>query len=457
MRLALLLLFLVCAGVGAAHADFDRPVGIYLLSDPSPPASVTNVLSKPFVDGYAQRLQWTALEPAPGVYDFARIDSVVAAVQPLGKRFTLSILAAEVPHDLSAAAGAETVSVGVGASTRLTVLPWHAPARARWNSLLAALAEHPVPDAAAGGAWVPLRDHSLLHGLSGVPFGMNGIRDVGNHLRDHPLYRRDSLIAGVVRGQQALRDAFPGTFAWLAFFRMGDAIAAPACDVQLLDSLRARFWNGSGPPRLGLFEENFACSTPSTTFAFALAQEKENTYIAFQALQAWLSPFANPAATDSCLVMTAPGNRSSAVSGPEVGMERVYDAFHARYLELYESDLAHEAFADEFEAFWTQLHGSALGIDAPTLTATRLRLWPNPTAATSTIEFAPAAGGRTRLEILDLSGRRVATLVDAVLEAGTRRIVWDGRDATGRATRPGLYRVRCTSGAQRESRMLVRR
>jgi hypothetical protein len=158
--------FLVMITLGTARADIDRPVGIYLLSDPSPPSSVASLLAKPFVDGYSQRIAWTDLEPAPGVYDFSRIDAVVAAVQPLHKRFTISILAAEVPHDLSAAAGAETVSVGFGGGLKVTVLPWHAPARARWNALLAALAAHPVADSAAGGALVPLRDHSLLYGLS---------------------------------------------------------------------------------------------------------------------------------------------------------------------------------------------------------------------------------------------------------------------------------------------------
>ena len=87
-RLTLLLLATLTA---PAAADIARPIGIYLLSDPAPVSSVTTSLSRPFVDGYAQRLTWTTLEPAPGVYDFARIDSIVAVIQPLGKRFTLSM------------------------------------------------------------------------------------------------------------------------------------------------------------------------------------------------------------------------------------------------------------------------------------------------------------------------------------------------------------------------------
>jgi hypothetical protein len=450
-RLAFLVLTLSAA---PAWADIDRPTGIYLLSDPSPVSSVTSLLAKPFVDGYTQRITWTALEPAPGVYDFSRVDSIVAVLRPLGKRFTLSILAAEVPADLSASAGDETLSVRIGPSPKLTVLPWNTAARVRWNALIAALATHPVPDDAAGGALVPLCSASSLYGLSAVPYGMNGIRDIGGYVRNHPLYHRDSLIAGVVRGQQIVVDAFPAKFAWLAFFRMSDDIASPAADVQLLDSLRARFWNGGGPPRLGLFEENFACTTPNSSFAFALEQEQNDTYIAFQALQPWVAPFSNAAATDPCLVMSVPGDRSSATSGPEVGMQYVYDTFHARYLELYKADLEHAAFADELGAFWMQLHGttSVAAVDAP---RAALAIRPNPASTRAEISFVLARPGRARIDVFDAAGRRVRTLVNEDLAAGTHRAAWDGRDALRRSVRPGLYLVRCGSAGRLESRTMV--
>jgi len=447
-RLALLL---PAFFVAPAWADFDRPTGIYLLSDPSPVSSATTVLARPFVDGYAQRITWTALESAPGVYDFSRVDSIVAVIQPLGKKFTLSILAAEVPSDLSAGAGAETVSVRIGPTPKLTVVPWNAAARARWNALVEALATHPVPDDAVGGAPVPLRDHSRLYGLSAVPYGMNGVRDIGGYLRNHPLYLRDSLIAGVVRGQQKLVEAFPEKFAWLAFFRMSDAVASPAVDVQLLDSLRARFWSGTGPPRLGLFEENFGCSTPAASFAFALAQEQNDTYVAFQALQAWISPFANSSATDPCLVTSVPGDRSSASSGPEVGMQFVYDTYHARYQELYEADLEHAAFEDEFRAFWAQLHGTT-GVTPTPPPRQRLAVWPNPANARVEVRFSLARADYTRVRVFDTMGRRVRTLVNDVLAAGTHHARWDGRDDAGRVVRPGIYLVRCAAGRHLECR-----
>ena len=440
-----------------ARADLARPTGLFVLSDPSPVSSVTSLLAKTWVDGYAQRLTWTAFEPSPGTYDFSRIDSIVAVARPLHKRFSLSILAAEAPPDLVAGAGAETVTVRIGSSAKVTVLPWNTAARTRWNAFLAALSAHPVRDDAAGGAFVPLRDHSLLLGLSGVPYGMNGIRDIGGFLRTHPLYERDSLIAGVMRGQQSLVDAFPQKFAWLAFFRMSDATASPAADVQLLDSLRARFWNGGGPPRLGLFQENFACTTPNASFAFALAQEQNETWIAFQALQPWISPFSNPAATDPCLVTTVAGDRSTATSGPEVGLHYVHDAFRADYVEVYKADLQHAAFEDEFSAFWAELHAAALVAPPSRAPAVRVSIWPNPARGPATVELSLPSAGEARVEVLDAAGRRVRTLAAGAHSAGVHRIGWDGLDDAGRVTRPGFYVVRAHGEGWQSSGAVVRR
>ncbi|OGF13545.1 MAG: hypothetical protein A2W00_02840 [Candidatus Eisenbacteria bacterium RBG_16_71_46] len=47
--------------------------------------------------------------------------------------------------------------------------------------------------------------------------------------------------------------------------------------------------------------------------------------------------------------------------------------------------------------------------------------------------------GRTRLSILDPSGRRVATVMDDTVQAGSGRAVWHGGDKAGRAVAPGVY------------------
>jgi len=60
-----------------------------------------------------------------------------------------------------------------------------------------------------------------------------------------------------------------------------------------------------------------------------------------------------------------------------------------------------------------------------------------------------------RIEIFDLSGRRVRSLADRALPAGSTVIPWDGRQESGAATRPGVYFARlAVSGFERTVRVL---
>jgi trimeric autotransporter adhesin len=68
---------------------------------------------------------------------------------------------------------------------------------------------------------------------------------------------------------------------------------------------------------------------------------------------------------------------------------------------------------------------------------------PNPFSTTTTIEFSLPSLAETTLEVLDLHGRVVATLVDANLSAGAHRYTWTPDDGTP----TGLYLYRLRSGA----------
>jgi len=75
-----------------------------------------------------------------------------------------------------------------------------------------------------------------------------------------------------------------------------------------------------------------------------------------------------------------------------------------------------------------------------------LQSYPNPTAAGSTLRFeAPRAGSGT-LEVFDLRGRRVVTLLSGEIPAGPQSVTWDGRDAQGVHVAPGIYLVRLQRG-----------
>ncbi|MFN2369704.1 MAG: FG-GAP-like repeat-containing protein [Candidatus Krumholzibacteriia bacterium] len=64
---------------------------------------------------------------------------------------------------------------------------------------------------------------------------------------------------------------------------------------------------------------------------------------------------------------------------------------------------------------------------------------PTPFNPRTTIAFALPADGHARLAVFDLAGRRVATLVDRTLAAGTHTVVWDGRNEQGAEVGSGVY------------------
>jgi len=67
----------------------------------------------------------------------------------------------------------------------------------------------------------------------------------------------------------------------------------------------------------------------------------------------------------------------------------------------------------------------------------------------------PEGAGRVRLEVFDLSGRRVAVPLDAPLAAGTHTVAWNGADAAGRRLANGVYLIRLDAGGRRDTRRIV--
>ena len=62
-------------------------------------------------------------------------------------------------------------------------------------------------------------------------------------------------------------------------------------------------------------------------------------------------------------------------------------------------------------------------------------------------ELALPLRGAVRLVVYDLAGRRVATPVEGVLEAGVRRIKWNGRGDQGTRLGPAIYFAKLTTPA----------
>jgi len=72
------------------------------------------------------------------------------------------------------------------------------------------------------------------------------------------------------------------------------------------------------------------------------------------------------------------------------------------------------------------------------------------------IRFVTTEGGRVRVAIHDVSGRRIRTLEDEVREPGAGVLRWDGRDDRGARVAPGVYLVQMRSHGRVMSRRIVR-
>jgi hypothetical protein len=72
--------------------------------------------------------------------------------------------------------------------------------------------------------------------------------------------------------------------------------------------------------------------------------------------------------------------------------------------------------------------------------AARIRpVSPNPIGPSASIRFAVPHAGRVRLAVYEVSGRRVAVLVDGHVEAGEWETTWNGQDGAGRRLGSGVY------------------
>ena len=74
--------------------------------------------------------------------------------------------------------------------------------------------------------------------------------------------------------------------------------------------------------------------------------------------------------------------------------------------------------------------------------------YPNPFNPKTTLSFDLPQAGPVDLAVYDITGRRVATLVDAELTAGRHTVTWLGRDQFGRQVASGIYFSRLIQGGE---------
>ena len=140
--------------------------------------------------------------------------------------------------------------------------------------------------------------------------------------------------------------------------------------------------------------------------------------------------------------------QASPVWDSQVGwpnQSKIGDYYHM-VSDMTGADLAWAAtFNSEQDVYYLRIPRVPVAAVADPERALRLgAVHPNPFTSFATVEYdVPSAGGRVKLEVFDVSGRHVATLVDGVVPGGPQAARWSGMDdETGRAAAPGVYLCR---------------
>lgn len=80
---------------------------------------------------------------------------------------------------------------------------------------------------------------------------------------------------------------------------------------------------------------------------------------------------------------------------------------------------------------------------------------PNPFNPTTEINFALPKACDITLEVYNIAGQKVATLVDGTLEAGEHTVQWHSRDQSGTPVASGIYLYRLTAGEFTDSKKMI--
>ena len=142
------------------------------------------------------------------------------------------------------------------------------------------------------------------------------------------------------------------------------------------------------------------------------------------------------------------------------------DMYRQRTIDLHETYEADETiiirfrlWADEYITGWgwaidnLEIQAELDADDDSPTVPTELVLaqnYPNPFKQNTTIVFAIPDAGRVSLQMYDLAGRRVATLIDDTMEPGNYEITWSPQDMAS-----GTYLCRLLSGSAERSIQVV--
>ncbi|MFC1556070.1 T9SS type A sorting domain-containing protein [candidate division KSB1 bacterium] len=81
--------------------------------------------------------------------------------------------------------------------------------------------------------------------------------------------------------------------------------------------------------------------------------------------------------------------------------------------------------------------------------------YPNPFNPATTIEYSVPHTGHMRIDVYNILGQKVRTLVNDAMPTGNHLVLWDGRNEFGMSVSGGVYLVRMVAGNKVASRKIL--
>jgi hypothetical protein len=89
------------------------------------------------------------------------------------------------------------------------------------------------------------------------------------------------------------------------------------------------------------------------------------------------------------------------------------------------------------------------------LLSTSLSNYPNPFNPQTTINYSIRKAGKVSLDVYNLAGQKVKTLVNDRKTAGSHNVVWNGKDDAGNNVSSGVYFYRITNGKESKTNKMI--
>lgn len=82
-------------------------------------------------------------------------------------------------------------------------------------------------------------------------------------------------------------------------------------------------------------------------------------------------------------------------------------------------------------------------------------IYPNPFNPQTTIAYNLQKASQVRIDVYNVKGQKVSSLVNANLPSGSHSVTWNGKDAQGNSVSSGIYYVRMNAGAYSSTRKIM--